>query len=155
MAKDFIGEKTARPKAGVKAGGQTWAAVNCPSKDRFLLDELRQRGPADKAQAVYFSFWIRSPRGLDDLLGGGPDAPRAGLLCYVSQQCRLYLNGVEMQPARSEPADYRTLNAYSSLPLKKGWNHCLVKVATENWRARNPARSQSGCKPTTPNICGS
>lgn len=73
--------------------------------------ELNQPGP-EAAYAVYFSFWVRSPRALDDLLGGGPDAPRLGMQCFVSSDCRLFLNEKELMPAQHAPADYRTLVTY-------------------------------------------
>jgi hypothetical protein len=139
LAKDFVGEATVRPVSGAEAAGMRWNAVNSPSRDRFMLQELRQGGPEDGAFAVYFSYWIRSPRALDDLLADGPDAPRFSSLFYVSEKCRLFVNGGEVQPARTQAADYRTLYVFENIPLTKNWNHFLVKVAAKELRGERPA----------------
>jgi hypothetical protein len=138
LKRDFIGEKSAKPKKGTTSGDSTWTAVSSPGKDRFVLRDLHQDGPKD-AFAVYFSYSIRSPRALDDLLGGGPDAPRFTTLAYVSEKCKLFLNGEELVATRTEPADYRTLCVYEGVPLKKGWNHFLVKVASGRLEGDAPA----------------
>jgi hypothetical protein len=135
MAKDFLGG--AQPKKDARVGALAWQLVTCPSRDRFMLNELKQDGPQD-IFVVYFSYWIKSPRALDDLLTGGPDAPRLTTACYVSEKCRLFVNGQEVKAARSEPADYRTLSIFDGLPLKKGWNHCLVKVGASKLKGENP-----------------
>lgn len=139
LATDFIGEGHARPVAGVRNAELAWQLVNSPSRDRFVLQDMRQGGPESEPLAVYFSCWLRSPRALDDLLADGPDAPRFTMLCYVSEKCRLFLNGRELQPSRTEPADYRTRYDFQNIPLKKDWNHFLIKVAARQLRAGKPA----------------
>ena len=136
LARDFIGEKSLRPGKSAN-GGRDWKIVESPSKDRFVLRELRQDGP-NGAFAVYFSYWIRSPRGLDDLLAGGPDAPRFTTLVYVAQKCRLLVNGQELKPTRTERADYRALYVFDGVPLKKDWNHFLLKVASDHLEGDTP-----------------
>lgn len=138
FTRDSIGEAGGAPVKGALKGGLIWKAVTSPSRDRFILHEQGQQGP-ERAFAVYYSFWIRSPRALDDLLTGGPDVPRFGLRCFVSERARLFLNGGEVTPARQEPADYRTLDTYEPLPLKKGWNHFLIKVVSDHLRGEHPA----------------
>lgn len=139
LAGDFIGEATARPAEGSRAGALAWKPVTAPSRDRFVFREMQQSGPETQPFAVYFSFWIRSPRALDDLLADGPDAPRFSAFCYASETCRLFLNGREVPPARAEPADYRMRYAFEHLPLKKDWNHFLIKVAARNLHGETPA----------------
>jgi len=138
LATDFLGNATP-PVAGAKAGALAWQPVTCPSRDRFVFRGMSQPGPDAEPFAVYFSYWIRSPRALDDLLAGGPDVPRVTMSLYVSEKCRLFVNGRELQPARAEPADYRTLYVFESVPLKKDWNHFLVKVAARQLRGEGPA----------------
>ena len=137
LAADPIGQATARPRPGQAQAGRAWALVNAPSKDRFILRELKQDGPQD-AFAVYFSFWIKSSRSLDDLLADGPDAPKFDMFCYVFEKSRLFLNGREVVPSQAEPADYRTRLAYNGLPLKKGWNHMMIKVASSRLDGDRP-----------------
>lgn len=137
LGTDFIGEAGNR---GTQAPpGYQWRAVNCPSRDRFVLHQLQQPGASSGAFAVYFSCWLNSPRALDDLLAGGPDAPRLDAFCYASEQCRLFLNGREVTIARLEPADYRTRVAFERLPLQKGWNQLLVKIASTQLTGEHPA----------------
>ena len=100
---------------------------------------MKQGGAESGAFAVYFSCWLRSPRALDDLLADGPDAPRFTLFCYAAEKCRVFVNGREAPAARTAPADYRTRYAFENVPLKKDWNHILIKVAARQLRDPNPA----------------
>ena len=131
FTKDFLGGSITHPHKGVAIGSRAWTAVNCPSHDRFMLDQLQQGGPED-GFAVYFAYSIKSLRALDDILTAGPDAPKFATLCYVSEKCRFYLNGQELTPTRTEPADYRTLYTFDGIPLKKGWNQVLIKVVSDH-----------------------
>lgn len=139
LGKDFIGESSATPAPGMKADQLVWQAVTNPSRDRFQLHELKQDGPKEGTFATYFSFWIRSPRGLDDLLADGPDAPRFTMHCYVSSDCRLFVNGTEHSALRKDKADYRQLVTFDGIPLKKGWNRMLIKVAADQLEGTEPA----------------
>lgn len=118
--------------------GFAWKEATCPSRDRFLFHQLPQAGPDAGAFATYFSFWLRSPRTLDNLLEGGPEAPQADLLCFASETCRVFLNGAELACARREPADYRTRLSFERLPLQSGWNHLLIKAASSQLRGSQP-----------------
>lgn len=128
FATDFLAE-----------GRPAWQPVTCPSRDRFILRELKQAGPEQGAFAVYLRCWVRSPRALDDLLADGPDAPKFNLFCYVADRGRLFVNGREILPARNEPADYRSRLAYEGIPLKKGWNEVVFKVASAHLDGTEPA----------------
>ncbi len=129
---------TARPVTGARVGDLAWQPVTSPSRDRFVLHELKQGGVESGPYAVQFSYWIRSPRALDDLLADGPDAPRFTTICYAADRCRLFLNGRELQPARTAPADYRTRLEFTAIPLQKGWNHFRVQVAASELRGAKP-----------------
>ena len=139
LATDFIGEAGAVPLTGAQAADRTWRPVTSPSRDRFQLRELNQDGPTVGAFTTYFSFWIRSPRALDDILTAGPDAPRFSMICYVFNNCRLFVNGQPVAALRGEAADYRQKITFEGIPLKKGWNRCLVKVAADSLSGPNPA----------------
>jgi len=138
LASDFIGESGAAPTNGGGAAGVTWRPVASPSRDRFIFNQMNQAGAEDKPFAVYFSYWIRSPRALDDLLGGGPDAPRLSTFCYAADVCRLFLNGRELPPAHTGTADYRVLYVFENIPLRKDWNHFLIKVAASHLQGAEP-----------------
>ncbi len=129
----------AKPVAGLRAGGREWRAVTCPSRDRFVVEQMGLSGPEAGAFAVDFSFWLRSPRSLDDLLADGPDAPRLTIFCYASEACRLFVGGREVEPSASEPADYRTRLTFDGVPLKKDWNHVVIRLASRHLRGATPA----------------
>jgi beta-galactosidase len=137
FAEDFLTTGDPAPRKGSRVGTRTWQAVTSPSRDRFIFREMPQEG-GDNAFAVYFSFWIKSPRALDDLLTGGPDAPRFSMFSYVSEQGRLWLNGHEIEATVKEPADYRVRYQYDGLPLKRGWNHFLMKVVFRDLKGDKP-----------------
>lgn len=132
MARDFVDEARIRPEQGTKSHDIEWKAVASPSRDRFQFPDIARTNAAGGATVAYFSFWIESPRALDDLLLAGPDAPKFRLGCYVSDACRLFINGTALTETRSENADYRKLVTFDGIPLKKGWNHILIKVATDS-----------------------
>lgn len=75
---------------------------------------------------------------LDDLLGGGPDAPRITVHCYVSSGCRLFVNGKSHEPLNTSDADYRKLITFDGIPLKKGRNRCLIKLASDSLAGDQP-----------------
>lgn len=138
MSRDFVDEAKIRPKQGFKSNDIEWKVVASPSRDRFQFADFAKYAPETGASAAYFSFWIQSPRTLDDLLLAGPDAPKFRLNCYVSDTCRLIVNGTPLTETRSEAADYRKLVTFDGIPLKKGWNHLLIKVATDSLKGAEP-----------------
>jgi len=69
----------------------------------------------------YVSFWIQSPRSLDNLLIE-PNIPRLDLLLTADDAAHLFLNGREQ--ALTAPGDF-------DLPLQQGWNHILFRFVKE------------------------
>jgi len=136
MDNDFVGERTIQPKRGEQSAALEWNMVD-NTGDRFVLNQLGQKGPED-IYVTYFSFWVYSPIALNDLLGAGPDLPEVNLFCYVSDRCRVYLNHEVLSPNQSNPADYRVQEMYQKIPLQKGWNHFLIKVASDSYNQTNP-----------------
>ncbi|MEI7903719.1 MAG: hypothetical protein WCK89_26065, partial [bacterium] len=136
LDKDFIGEKSARPAKGSQAAGKRWElATN--NGDRFVFRGLKQGGPED-VYAVYFSYWVHSPIDLGDLLNAGPNLPQVTQVCFVSDVAKVFLNGTKLEPAKAEPVDYRTRLTFQKLPLKQGWNHFLIKVASDSLKNADP-----------------
>jgi beta-galactosidase len=132
----FIDEASVRPTENSKTAGQSWV-MESNGGDRFVLNQLKQSGPKE-IFAVYFSYWVYCPLDLSDLLNSGPDLPKVSQHCYVSDTCKLYLNGHLLKPTASTPADYRTRLTYQDLPLKQGWNHFLIKVASDSYHSADP-----------------
>ncbi|MCL4206207.1 MAG: hypothetical protein KJ000_27300 [Pirellulaceae bacterium] len=132
----FIDETSVRPREQSRNAGLPWTRV-ANAGDRFILHQLEQDGARD-IYVVYFSYWVYCPIDLSDLLSFGPDLPKVNQHCYVSTACRLLLNGQRLQPSASVDVDYRTRATYENLPLRKGWNHFLVKVASDSYQNADP-----------------
>lgn len=132
----FIDEASVRPAEKSKTAGLSWV-LESNGGDRFLLNQLKQSGPKE-IFAIYFSYWVYCPIDLSDLLNSGPDLPKVSQHCYVSDVCKVYLNGHLLKPVASTPADYRTRVTYQDLPLTKGWNHFLIKVASGSYHSADP-----------------
>ena len=47
------------------------------------------------------------------------------------------MNGKLLQPQKSELVDDRNKLTYAKIPLKQGWNHFLIKVATHSFHQPN------------------
>ena len=114
-----------------------WQLFKSPSRDRMIFHWIPQNGPKEQFVELC-SFWIKSPRSLDDLLADGPDAPRFAMRTYTDGQCDIYLNTQEMRRERSENVDYRILTHWENIPLKKGWNHLLIRVKSQNMETDKP-----------------
>jgi glycosyl hydrolase family 2 len=136
MDTHFIAEGSIKPVENDVSAGKRWQ-VEANAGDRFVLHQLNQTGP-EKVYVSYFSYWIYSPISLDDLLGAGPDLPQVSKHCYVSDACKVFLNGKVLDPAVAEPADYRVRQTYRRIPLKQGWNHFLIKVASDSFHQTDP-----------------
>jgi hypothetical protein len=89
----------------------------------FTLNGPPLSGPSDNS-VVYLSFWVQSPRSLDNLLIE-PNVPKLDLALGSKDAVELFLNGknVPARPAGGEDA------IASALPLQQGWNHFLVRLA--------------------------
>lgn len=72
---------------------------------------------------TYLSFWVQSPRSLDNLLME-PNVPKLDLTLKSKDAVELFLNGKSVF-ARAGGGE----NAVASgLPLQQGWNHFLVRL---------------------------
>lgn len=131
ISEQFIDESGNRIEEGEKAGGAVWKQYAALGEDRYNFDQFDKASPAD-GYVTYFSFWISSPVELADLLMAGPDAPKVGFLCYTADEMKLFVNGAHVANPQMREADYRKLEVFDSLPLKKGWNHVFIKVAAKS-----------------------
>jgi beta-galactosidase len=88
----------------------------------FTLQGPPLSGPSDNS-VVYLSFWVQSPRSLDNLLIE-PNVPKLNLTLESKDAVELFLNGqsVFAHPAGGESA------VASDLPLQQGWNHFFVRL---------------------------
>ena len=102
-----------------------WVSLRAEAT-RFTLNGPPLSGPSDNS-IVYLSFWLQSPRSLDNLLIE-PNVPKLDLTFESKGEVELFLNGksVLARPTGGENA------IASGLPLQQGWNHFLVKLVHKN-----------------------
>ena len=124
---DDVGIKTGfSPVAGSYSGERQWQARTSDDNSVFNFNTMDLPGPHNDA-AAYLSFWIWSPRALDNLLLE-PNLPKLDLLVGSDDGCQVYLNGkVILEDRGTHPL---TPGAFKSeaMPLQRGWNHFLVKA---------------------------
>lgn len=123
-----------QPKPGDKSGGLEWRVK--PADDDGVLDfkKMGLPGPLENA-SVYLSFWVWSPRPLDNLLVE-PNLPKLALRYGSDDGCQVWLNSKlvgEDHGTHPYTPDSFTADA---LPLQRGWNHFVVKVVqgTGEWQ---------------------
>ena len=122
------------PKPGDRSGGLEWLAK--PADDGGVLDfkKMRLPGPTENA-AVYLSFWVWSPRPLDNLLVE-PNLPKLALRFGSDDGCQVWLNSRLIKEDRGTHPYTPDEFTADALPLARGWNHFVVKVVqgTGEWQ---------------------
>ena len=105
------------------AGDKRWTALSAGG-DAFDMRKLD--GPGENAVS-YLSFWVWSPRALDNLLPE-PNVPRLDLEMQGDDSVEIWLNG---KSAAKNPAPDESSGAVriQGLSLQQGWNHFLVRLA--------------------------
>ena len=88
----------------------------------FNLNGSPLSGSPDKS-VVYLSFWVQSPRSLDNLLIE-PNIPKLDLAFESKDAVELFLNGKSIFTRLSGSGNA----SVPGLPLQQGWNHLLVKL---------------------------
>lgn len=132
---DYLkGQATIKPRVGDKSGGRDWRKVEVQDGQLFDFKKMNLPGPQEKAVA-YLSFWLHSPRPLDDLLIE-PDIPKVDMLLGSDDGMQVWLNGKRLLEDLSVHPAVIGQKQCSALPLKRGWNHVLVKVIQGggNWQ---------------------
>jgi hypothetical protein len=123
-----------RPKPGDQSGGLAWRAR--PADDDGVLDfrKMGLGGPTENA-AVYLSFWVWSPRPLDNLLVE-PNLPRLALRFGSDDGCQVWLNSKLVKEDRGTHPYTPDAFTAGALPLARGWNHFVIKAVqgTGEWQ---------------------
>ncbi len=138
---DAVGiSPTLQPKAGDKSGDREWQVKSAGSDGIFNFLHLGLPGPSQNA-AVYLSFWVWSPRPLDNLLLE-PNLPKLDMLIGSDDGCQVWLNAKQIQEDRgTHPLVPGSLQC-KTMPLQRGWNHFIVKVVqgSGEWQFRADLR---------------
>jgi beta-galactosidase len=138
---DFVGgETTINPRADEKINDLAWKPMKAEAN--LLMDFNRKNIPGPHSySAAYLSFWLYSPRALDQLLAS-PDVPTVDLFAGSDDGAKIWLNGKLIVEDKGihpvVPDAYR----FKALPLKQGWNHFLVKVIQGSGEWQFTARLQ-------------
>lgn len=123
-AKSWIEEAGINPQPGAHAGDKIWFTTTADSDGRIDIRRSQISGSNESA-AVYISFRVFSPRSLVNLLAE-PDMPRLAMRLHTADRYALFINGGEF--SRGDVNDSKGI-VIENLPLEKGWNHILLKIA--------------------------
>jgi len=125
-AKNFVDPSSGEQiRVDAKVEGKPWAPVY---NENGLIDVSRIRAEGPRTNAVaYLSFWVSSPRSLEDLLVE-PDIPVVNMEVAASNGVQVYLNGKpiigSIRTGNIEGGKARA----TALKLHQGWNHFLIKL---------------------------
>ena len=122
------------PKNGDKSNGLEWRMKSADDDGVLDFKKMNLPGPTENA-TVYLSFWVWSPRPLDNLLIE-PNLPKLALRLGSDDGCQVWLNSKLIQEDRgTHPYTPDSFTA-DNLPLAQGWNHFIVKVVqgTGEWQ---------------------
>jgi beta-galactosidase len=99
-----------------------WVSVRAAETNGFTLKGPPLSGASDNS-VTYLSFWVQSPRSLDNLLIE-PNVPKLDLTFESEDAIELFLNG----KSALAHAGVGEKAIASGLPLQTGWNHFLVRL---------------------------
>jgi hypothetical protein len=100
-----------------------WVSVRAAETNGFTLKGAPLSGASDNS-VTYLSFWVQSPRSLDNLLIE-PNVPKLDFTFESEDAIELFLNG---KSVLAHAAVGEKAIASSGLPLQTGWNHFLVRL---------------------------
>jgi beta-galactosidase len=112
-------------KLNTNPNGKPWSLLH---EESGLVDftKVKMEGPKNNAVA-YLSFWVSSPRALDDLLIE-PNIPVVNMEVAADDAVQVWLNGKQIiNNIRNGDLDNGKAKA-DALKLHQGWNHFLIKV---------------------------
>jgi beta-galactosidase len=130
VVKNFVNPSAGEQiRAGATMEGKTWVPVY---NENGVLDLSRVK-TADRGNnaVAYLSFWISSPRSLEDLLIE-PNIPVVNMEVSASDAVEVFLNGKTIiNNIRTGNMEDGKATA-QALPLRQGWNHLLIKLIQTN-----------------------
>lgn len=109
-----------RITTGAAQDDRSWVAVTSNPNGGLNLRTL-QDGGGQQASVVYLSFWLYSPKALDNLLLD-PHLPKLSL-SLNAEATQVWLNAKPVQTTAASGSSQALL-----LLLQQGWNHVLVKI---------------------------
>jgi beta-galactosidase len=132
LARDFLGgESDVAPVQGdaiIRGDFTTHWQVERAEQDGFRFRVMGFNGPKDNS-ASYMSFYLNSPRRIDDLLSE-PNAPELYLNIETTCGIRVWLNGEEIFTRADISVE--SVKLQIRLLLGQGSNHVLIKVVNSD-----------------------
>jgi beta-galactosidase len=122
-AHPWLDETSLNPQPGARTGDRIWFAASADTTARIDIRRSPVSGSNENA-AVYISFRLFSPRSLVNLLAE-PNMPRLAMHLATADRYALIINGREF----SSGAVNNDGVTIPDLPLEKGWNHLVLKIA--------------------------
>ncbi|SNR43692.1 beta-galactosidase [Lutibacter agarilyticus] len=122
-------------KLGTVTKGHYWDVLS--SDDNGIFDFKKEDLKHKEYASVYLSFWMYSPRSLTDLLIE-PDMPRLDMHFGMDDALAFSVNGKAISETIRIGGFVEDEFKYEGIPLEKGWNHILIKVAngTGEWKSK-------------------
>lgn len=121
-----FGKPNSNPKDNDRLENKRWHVATADSANLIDLRKQPLDGPGENAVS-YLSFWVFSPKALDNLLLD-PNLPKVDFKMQTVDGVEVWLNG---KSVLQNPAGSIGAVAASALPLQNGWNHFLVRLAHE------------------------
>jgi hypothetical protein len=115
-------EDGAKFQENAPAHNSRWTRLSADA-GTFDLESPAFTGPRENT-CVYLSFWVYSPRSLDDLLIE-PNIPKVDFKLQTRGGAEVFVNSKKVATKNAGPGDLEAHN----LQFRKGWNHLLIKVA--------------------------
>ncbi|MFH7018663.1 glycoside hydrolase family 2 protein [Flavobacterium sp. FlaQc-47] len=112
-------------KADIPVNGKPWRIVSVEN-NLFDFTKVDFDGPKENTGA-YLSFWISSPRSLQDLLIE-PNIPVVNFEAAGDQAIQVWLNGKLVIEKTNTGSGDNIKAVAEALKLQQGWNHFLIKV---------------------------
>lgn len=113
-------------RKGETIAGRKWRVIS-DLDGRIDIGRMHLSGYPQNGVA-YLSFWVQSPRSLEDLLLQ-PNLPRVALEANLQGAVIVWLNGQTVLHEKNSSAKTFTADA---LGLRRGWNHFLVAIQSNH-----------------------
>ena len=111
------------PKNNDQLKNKRWHVAVADDSNHINLCSAALDGPGDHA-VTYLSFWVFSPKALDDLLLD-PNLPKVDFKMRTGDGVEIWLNGKSVVKRVAGAGGDVTASA---LALQRGWNHLLVRM---------------------------
>jgi len=120
-------------KLGGLFQGKYWDLASAGREGIFDFGSMNP--PDHPSGLVFLSFWMYSPRSLINLLIE-PDMPRLDMHFVYEGNLNFYVNGRVVKEFSGSGAYVDDVCTFEGLPLKKGWNHIMIKLVQQKGQGR-------------------